>query len=88
MNECSNEDLVETMLGLTNELLDRLGVMNVSISEFERCRNILLHKNREGYKNIRTNLYSGFRRLDEMGVDDKLINDLSSGLYLMSKSLC
>ena len=82
------EGLIGVMRDLNDKVLDRLRAMNICIPEFEKCGNVLRNKNSEGYRNLRTNLYSGCRRLDEMGVDDDLINRLTSDLYLMSKNLC
>ena len=80
--------MIGVMRDLNDKVLDRLRAMNICIPEFEKCGNVLRNKNSEGYRNLRTNLYSGCRRLDEMGVDDDLINRLTSDLYLMSKNLC
>lgn len=86
--ESLGEDgLIGVMRDLNDKVLDRLRALNVCIPEFEKCGNILRNKNSAGYRNLQTNLYSGCRRLDEMGVDDDLINRLSSDLYSMSKNL-
>lgn len=51
--------------------------------EFKKVKGILLNKNIEGFKNIRKNLYNGFRRLDEIGINNFRIDELSSKIYLL-----
>ncbi len=62
------DGLIGVMLDLNDKVLDRLRAMNFCISEFEKCSNILRNKNTAGYRNLRMNLYSRCRRLDEMGL--------------------
>ena len=67
--ESIDEDgLIGVMLDLNGKVLDRLRAMNFCIPEFEKCGNILRNKNTAGYRNLHMNLYSGCRRLDEMGL--------------------
>jgi hypothetical protein len=70
------------LVGIYNQLL----VINIQEPpEIKKVRNVIMNKDVKGFSSIRENLYKGFRRLDEMGVNDNIIDGLSSQLYLLVK---
>lgn len=79
-------DVVNQVLLLLIEIDKQLSNLNVQIpSELKKVKGTLLNKDIGGYRKIRTNLYNGFRRLDEIGINDYRIDELSSKIYLLVK---
>ena len=68
------------------EIDKQLSNINVQTpSELKKVKGTLLNKDIDGFKKIRRNLYNGFRRLDEIGINNSGIDELSSKIYLLVK---
>lgn len=80
-------ELIEKVQLLLAGIYNQLLVINIQVPpEIKKVRNIIMNKDVNGFPNVRENLYKGFRRLDEMGVNDNIIDSLSSQLYLLVKA--
>lgn len=73
-----------TLLTKVNVRLLSLGISN--IPEIQKALNIVNSGDSKGMSNIRIVLSNGFRRLDEMGLNDTIIDTLSSETYILAKS--
>ena len=81
-----NLKLIEKVWLILAEIDNRLSFLNVQMPpEIFKVKNVIKNKEGNEFANIRENLYKGFRRLDEMGINDNIIDKLSSDLYLLLK---
>ena len=82
-NELIAVEKMQVLLTEINCMLDEMGLI---IPEIIKVHNILNSKNISDFNSIKRTLYSGFRRLDEIGVDNEILNELSSQVYILAKN--
>lgn len=86
MNSNEDSEIVNQVLLLLIEIDKQLSNIKVQTpSELKKVKGTLLNKDIDGFKKIRRNLYNGFRRLDEIGINNSRIDELSSKIYLLVK---